>query len=285
MNNGNRRVSPYKLKFSLIFISGDKPTDAVRTAHRLAQTSDGSLTTWYIVPGRKDSGRNVQTEIAFVTMPLIIVTCLLQWNLWWKDTRKNYPTWQVSSISMLKFNLVQEKCNLDLPTSVPSSQVLLYICISCIYVWIWQCVQLYYMYLMSFILSNKSEQGWCSPTNHRCPLVTCIFQCCRLKMVHKKCHLSTQALYYMDTSLDSINASFSNNGPSAKGPCWGTILDNEKHPCSILLAHPSVTFSLRTVTQTCIAVFSQNFACMCSMSWGCAVYFFFYWLDVVWICF
>ena len=34
---------------------------------------------------------------------------------------------------------------------------------------------------------------------------------------------------------------------------------------------PSVTFSFRTVTQKRIDVFSQNFAGMCTMSWGCAV--------------
>ena len=33
----------------------------------------------------------------------------------------------------------------------------------------------------------------------------------------------------------------------------------------------SVTFSFRTVTQKRIAVFSQNFAGMCTKSWGCAV--------------
>ena len=33
----------------------------------------------------------------------------------------------------------------------------------------------------------------------------------------------------------------------------------------------SVTFSFRTVTQKRIDVFSRNFACMCTMSWGCAV--------------
>ena len=33
----------------------------------------------------------------------------------------------------------------------------------------------------------------------------------------------------------------------------------------------SVTFSFRTVTRKCIAVFSRNFAGMCTMSWGCAV--------------
>ena len=39
--------------------------------------------------------------------------------------------------------------------------------------------------------------------------------------------------------------------------------------------HPSVclsvTFSFRTVTQKRIAVFSRNFADMCTKSWGCAV--------------
>ena len=34
---------------------------------------------------------------------------------------------------------------------------------------------------------------------------------------------------------------------------------------------PSITFSFRTVTQKRIYVFSQNFAGMCTMSWGCAV--------------
>ena len=34
---------------------------------------------------------------------------------------------------------------------------------------------------------------------------------------------------------------------------------------------PSVTFSFRTVTQKRIAVFSRNFAGMCTKSWGCAV--------------
>ena len=34
---------------------------------------------------------------------------------------------------------------------------------------------------------------------------------------------------------------------------------------------PSVTFSFRTVTQKCSDVFSQNFAGMCTVSWGCAV--------------
>ena len=34
---------------------------------------------------------------------------------------------------------------------------------------------------------------------------------------------------------------------------------------------PSVTFSFRTVTQKHIAVFSQNFAGTCTMSWGYAV--------------
>ena len=33
----------------------------------------------------------------------------------------------------------------------------------------------------------------------------------------------------------------------------------------------SVTFSFRTVTQKRIAVFSRNFADMCTKSWGCAV--------------
>ena len=35
----------------------------------------------------------------------------------------------------------------------------------------------------------------------------------------------------------------------------------------------SVTFSFRTVTQKRIAVFSRNFADMCTKSWGCAVMF------------
>ena len=34
---------------------------------------------------------------------------------------------------------------------------------------------------------------------------------------------------------------------------------------------PSVTFSFRTVTRKRIEVFSRNFACTCTMSWGCAV--------------
>ena len=45
-----------------------------------------------------------------------------------------------------------------------------------------------------------------------------------------------------------------------------------QHPPSV---HPSVrpsgTFNFRTVTQKRIDVFSQNFAGMCTMSWGCAV--------------
>ena len=33
----------------------------------------------------------------------------------------------------------------------------------------------------------------------------------------------------------------------------------------------SVMFSFRSVTRKCIAVFSRNFACTCTKSWGCAV--------------
>ena len=49
---------------------------------------------------------------------------------------------------------------------------------------------------------------------------------------------------------------------------------NAPHPSVCLSVRLSVTFSFRTVTQKRIDVFPRNFAGMCTMSWGCAVYFF-----------
>ena len=46
----------------------------------------------------------------------------------------------------------------------------------------------------------------------------------------------------------------------------------QRPPSVRLSVCPSVTFSFRTVTQKRIAVFSRNFAGMCTKSWGCAVF-------------
>ena len=53
----------------------------------------------------------------------------------------------------------------------------------------------------------------------------------------------------------------------ALGPGTGDIATPPVRPS----VRPSVTFSFRTVTQKRIAVFSRNFAGMCTKSWGCAV--------------
>ena len=53
---------------------------------------------------------------------------------------------------------------------------------------------------------------------------------------------------------------------------WVLIFRGAEGPGREILKHPpSVTFSFCTVTRKHIAVFSQNFAGMCTMSWGCAV--------------
>ena len=46
-------------------------------------------------------------------------------------------------------------------------------------------------------------------------------------------------------------------------------------PPPIRLSVCPVTFSFRTGTRKRIDVFSQNFAGTCTMSWGCAVWFFY----------
>ena len=45
---------------------------------------------------------------------------------------------------------------------------------------------------------------------------------------------------------------------------------------------PSVCLSVRLETRKRIDIFSRNFAGMCTMSWGCVLYSFWYWWDVVW---
>ena len=58
----------------------------------------------------------------------------------------------------------------------------------------------------------------------------------------------------------------------AEGP--GREILQRPRPSICLSIRLSVTFGFRTVTRKHIAVFSQNFAGVCTMSWACAVYFF-----------